>query len=157
MLSISLFFIALAFSEAQSGAAGGGSGGECACQGLFCSVYKKCSVKGYSCTCTCGLALCTCTPCSINQIAEPGEVTIDNVQKQNRKDIIILLKSFRTSEATEIATLIDESTRALLENNNLEAFKAKGILAEEKLKTLPPVQKDAVNNWLISKNSDLRY
>lgn len=66
-----------------------------------------------------------------------------------------LLRSFGSTTADESVNLLDQSYQALI-GGDLNNYESKGLQGEAKLQYLTQTQKDAVNNWIASKGSDIR-
>ena len=154
---ILIFLLTLIASQLGIAQGQASQGGYCDCQSILCATRKQCSVKGYSCTCTCTLTICTCTPCSQSERPTVDEVDVTTIHIQNRAELTGLLRSFNTDAGENSAKLIEETFSALSKERDYDKYITKANLAEQAIGNLPQQNKDAVNAWIASKGSSVRY
>lgn len=154
---ILIFLITLLSSQLGIAQGNAPQGGYCECVSILCAARKQCSTKGTSCTCTCTLLSCTCSPCSQSQRPTVDDVEVTSIHVQNRAELTRLLRSFNTVAGQNCAILIEETFSALSTERDYEKYITKANLAEQAIGNLPQQHKDAVNTWIASKGSSLRY
>jgi hypothetical protein len=67
------------------------------------------------------------------------------------------LRSFNTDAGENSAKLIEETFSALSKERDYDKYITKANLAEQAIGNLPQQNKDAVNAWIASKGSSVRY